>query len=151
MNEEDVIRFKEAQKCEGCRGWHKHCKAECCKLVQLHIDPKILEGSGEYIIIKVRPMTPGNQRYYRLRDVRYTRETLRFKKDRIFVVGRNVFYMYPCSLLDENNLCTVHSTSKPQLCKDLTLETAGATNKDYFVTDNCLFKYKRKGGSKDGK
>lgn len=152
INEEDVKRYHEAKGCEDCLGWHKHCKAECCKLVLLNIDPSELDRTqSEYLIIKVKPMSPSDQRYYSLRDVRYTRGTLRFKKDRIHVFGRKVFYIHRCKLLDEDNLCEGHPDMKPQLCQALVLETAGEKDKGYFVTENCLFKYKEKGGSNDGK
>ena len=150
-NVEDVKRFQEAKVCNDCLGWHKHCKAECCKIVSLNIDPALLETQSEYLIIKVKPMTPSDQRYYRLRDVRYARGTLRFRKDRIHVFGRKVFYIHQCELLDENNLCKGHPFNKPKLCKALTLDTAEETQKGYFVTDNCLFKYKEKGGSNNGR
>lgn len=151
INEEDVKRFQEAKGCEDCLGWHKHCKAECCKIVSINIDPAELDKTqSPYLIIKVKPMSPSDQRYYWLRDVRYARGTLRFKKDRIHILGRKVFYIHQCELLDENNLCKGHPDKKPQLCQALTLDTAEETRKGYFVTDNCLFKYKMKGGFNDG-
>lgn len=150
ITEEDVKRFAEAKNCKDCLGWHKHCKAECCKTILLNIDPRILDGNGKYIVIKVNPMSPSDQRYYHLKDVRYTRETLRFQKDRIQVIGRKVYYFHQCSLLDENNLCKGHPDKKPHLCKALTIDTADKENQGYTVTENCLFKYKMKGGSNDG-
>lgn len=150
INEEDMERIREAKGCKDCIGWLKHCKAECCKIVSLNIDTKILEGNSRYLLIKVKPISPSDQRYYRLRDVRYTRGTLQFRKDRIHIVGRRIFYLYPCKLL-KDNLCTGHPNVKPQLCKSLTLDTANQLNQGFFVTDNCLFKYKQKGGSNDGK
>ena len=152
INEEDVKRFAEAKKCKDCLGWHKYCKAECCKIISLGIDHEVLnQTDSPYIILKIgKQLCPSDQYYYRLRDVRYTRGTLRFQKDRIHVFGRKVFYIHPCKCLDENNLCTIHSTSKPKLCKVLTLETAHENNNSFVVTDNCLFKYKVKGGDENG-
>ena len=105
INEEDVKRYQEAKGCKDCLGWHKHCKAECCKIISLNIDPAELERTqSPYLIIKVRPMTPSDQRYYRLRDVRYSRGTLRFLKERIHVFGRKVVYLHHCEMLDKNNM-----------------------------------------------
>ena len=153
LTEQDVIRFQEAKSCKDCIGWHKHCKTECCKTIAMRISPEEIKNApGQYYLLRLkRQLSSNDQRYYELHDVRYTRGTLRFKKDRLHIIGRNVFYLYPCKNLDENNLCIVHDTSKPQLCRELTLETAEIMNgKGCLLTDNCLFKYKEKGGSKNG-
>lgn len=148
ITEEDVKRFEEAKTCKGCLGWHKYCKAECCKTIELNIDPKLIDKSKtEYLVIRInRNMSPSDQYYYMLHDVRYTRNTLRFRKDRLKVIGRKVYYFYKCNLLDENNLCKGHPNNKPELCKKLTLETSNIKKGGYMLTDNCLFKYKMKGG-----
>lgn len=150
ISEQDILRFQEAQKCEGCLQWHKHCKAECCKIIEINVDPSELEKSGEYLTIKLGKMlSASDQWYYSLHDVKYTRGVLKFKKDRIHVFGRRVFYMHPCRLLN-GNLCSGHPNNKPELCKVLTEDTAEDKNRGFFVTDNCLFKYKVKGGQEDG-
>lgn len=149
LNEEDVIRFEEAKNCKDCVGWLKNCKAECCKTVLLNMDPIVLEKtSTQYLLVKVGPISPSRQRYYTLRDVRYTRGTLRFRKDRIHVFGRKMIYMHACRLLDENNLCKGHPYDKPEICEDFTLDNAHEKDNGYLLTDNCLFKYKVKGGKK---
>jgi len=152
MKAEDIERYQEAKGCEDCLSWHKHCKAECCKIVSLNINPEDLEKTqSPHLIIKVGPISPSDQRYYALRDVSYTRSTLRFKKERIYVFGRKVFYIHKCSLLDDNNLCKGHPNKKPEMCRSLISDTAYEKNNEYFITENCLFKYKEKGGFNDGK
>lgn len=144
ISEEDKQRYIEATKCKDCLGWHHHCHAECCKTIFLIIDPKELDKPGKYYT-----MTPkeslglGQMRYYQLRDVEYTHGVLRFRKDRIIVVGRKVMYIYPCKLL-KGNLCSAHSGVRPEICKLLTEETARAPGMPFQLTDNCLFKYKCK-------
>lgn len=148
INEEDKQRYFEASNCHDCLGWHKHCKAECCKIIFIKIDPEKLEKPGKYFITKPKqPFT--DWRYYSLRDVQYTRGILRFRKDRIFIVGRKVMYIYPCKLL-KNNLCEGHPDKKPELCRMLTLEVAKLPNQPFELTDNCLFKYKRKEVKENG-
>jgi len=148
ISEEEKQRYAEASKCSGCTQWHHHCKAECCKIVFLKIDPKELEKAGRYFVIKPKqPFT--DWRYYSLREVQYTRGMLRFRKDRIIVVGRKVMYIYPCKLL-KNNLCEGHPDKKPELCKLLNLETAKLLGQGFELTDNCLFKYKCKEVKADG-
>jgi len=142
ISEEEKQRYAEASKCSECTQWHHHCKAECCKIVFLKIDPKELEKSGQYLIIKPKqPFT--DWRYYSLRDVEYLRGILRFRKDRIIVVGRKVMYIHNCKLL-KNNLCEGHPDKKPELCQILTLETSKLLGQGFELTDNCLFKYKCK-------
>lgn len=142
ISQEDSERFLEAQKCKDCIGWHSHCKAECCKIIFLNIDIKRLEGNGKIFTIKPNPsISLRDRRYYQLRDVECIRNVLRFKKERIVVIGRKVMYIYPCKLL-KGNLCEEHLKNKPDLCKALTLETAHMENGSFELTENCLFKYK---------
>lgn len=143
ISEEDKQRYIEASKCKDCISWHHHCKSECCKIVFLNINPKELEKPGKLFKIRVdQPFT--DWRYYQLRDVEYVRGFLRFKKERIIVVGNKVMYIYPCKFL-KGNLCEAHENgTKPEICKVLTLETAKIPGQPFQLTDNCLFKYKSK-------
>lgn len=148
ISEEEKQRYIEASKCEDCLGWHQHCKSECCKVVFLNIDPKELEKPGKLLKIKIKQPFR-DLRYYQLRDVEYVRGFLRFKKDRIIVVGRKVMYIHSCKLLD-GNLCKGHPDKKPALCIILDLETAKLPGQPFELTDNCLFKYKSKEVKKHG-
>ncbi len=140
IDEETQKRMVEAKSCNDCISWHHHCKAECCKIIFLNINPKVLGEGIKFLSIKVRQPLK-DYRYYLLRDVEYLRGVLRFKKSRIIVVGRKVMYFYPCNLL-EGNLCKSHLDNKPELCKILTLETARLPGQPFELTDNCLFRYK---------
>jgi len=142
ISEEDKQRYIEASKCEDCLGWHHHCKAECCKIVFLNIEPEELEKPGKLLSIKIKQPFK-DWRYYQLRDVEYVRGFLRFKKERIIIVGRKAMYVYPCKLLD-GNLCKGHPDKKPEICRMLNLEVAKLSNQPFVITDNCLFKYKCK-------
>ena len=150
ISEEDKIKYVEASKCEDCISWHHHCKAECCKIVFLNINPGELKKPGRFITIQ--PKLPFNDwRYFSLRDVPYMRGKLRFMKDRIIVAGGKVMYVYPCRLL-KGNMCIEHEKgTKPDICKVLTLQTAKLPNQPFQLTDNCLFKYKQKEVEEDGK
>jgi len=142
ISEEDKERYVEASKCEDCLSWHKHCNAECCRIVFLKIDPEQLKKPGRFFTIRTeRPLE--DWRYYHLRDVECVRGLLRFRKDRIFVVGRKVMYIHDCKFL-KNNLCEGHPDHKPELCRLLTLETSQLPGQPFELTDNCLFKYKYK-------
>ena len=144
ISEEEKKRYIEASKCEGCVGWHHHCNAECCKIIFLNIDPKQLEEGSKFLTIKYsKEFTPGDRRYYQLRDVECIRGVMRFRKDRIVVVGRKMMYIHPCKLL-KGNLCEGHPDKKPEICKTLTLETAKLPGQPFELTDNCLFKYRCK-------
>jgi len=143
ISEEEKQRYAQAAKCHDCIHWHKHCKAECCKIIFLKIDPEELEKPGKLLTIKVKQPFR-DYRYYSLHDVEYIRGFLRFKKDRIVVVGRKVMYVYNCKLLTDDLKCEGHPDNKPELCKLLTLETANLLGEGFQLTDNCLFKYKRR-------
>jgi len=143
ISEEDKQKYAEATKCSNCLEWHKHCHAECCSIVFLKIDPSELDKPGKLFSIKPDKLSLSDQWYYRLRDVEYVRGFLRFKKERIIVVGRKVIYIHSCKLL-KNNLCEGHPDKKPEICKMLTLETAKLPGQPFELTDNCLFKFKSK-------
>ena len=142
IDEEEKQKYCEATKCSECTQWHKYCDAECCKIVKINIDPKELDKFTTYLSVKPSGRFGlGDIRYYRFRDVSYVRGLLRFRKDRIVVIGRNVYYFHPCSRL-KDNLCLDHDNHKPEICKSLTIETASLPGNPFFITENCLFKYK---------
>lgn len=142
ISEEDKNRTEEAKKCETCLDWHHHCHAECCKVNFLEIDPKIVEKQVNHVSIKTMfPPSMDMRRYWKLKDVEYVRGLLRFRKERIRVVGGRVLYIHPCKMLD-GNLCKGHPDKKPLFCQSLTLETSKLPNQPFRVTENCLFRYK---------
>ena len=144
IDEEEKQRYVEASKCENCTQWHKHCNAECCKIVRINLDPKELDKVSTYLCIKPRGRFGMDDiRYYRYRDVGYVRGMLRFKKERLTAIGGVIYYFHPCSRL-KDNLCLDHPNNKPEICKTLTLETAKLANSPIYLTPNCLFKYKSK-------
>jgi len=139
--EEDKRRLNEAKTCDDCLCWHKHCHAECCKRVYILQSPAFLFGHGKYLIVKT-VLSKDLQWYYRLRNIRYHHGVLRFPKERCIGEGDHIIYVQTCAML-KGNLCEGHPDKRPQMCKDLVLETASQENSGYYVTENCLFKYKR--------
>ncbi len=143
ISEEENKKYCEATKCENCTQWHKYCNAECCKSIFLNIDLKLLDSGVKYIFINPGKIGMSDIKYYKNHDVDYLRGLLRFRKDRIEVIGRRVIYFYDCNRLN-GNLCLDHPDKKPELCKALTLDTSKVIDKRFGVTANCLFKYKCK-------
>jgi hypothetical protein len=143
ISEEEKQKYCEATKCSNCTQWLHHCDAECCRSIFLNIDPKELENGSKYYDCRVGVLGLDEIRYYKYHDVAYVRGLLRFKKERIHVIGRKVVYLWTCSKL-KDNLCLDHPDKKPELCKLLTAETAMAGNDAFRLTSNCLFKYKSK-------
>ena len=143
IDEEEKQKYCEASKCKDCVGWHKYCNAECCKTIFLNIDPRELDKGCNYFDVHVGKLGLDEIRYYRYHDVAYLRGLLRFKKERIHVIGRKVVYLWACNRLN-GNLCIDHPDKKPELCKLLTAETAKVAHKEFRLTPNCLFKYKSK-------
>ena len=148
IDEEEKQKYCEASKCKDCVGWHKYCNAECCKIVVINIDPDEIKKAAIHLNINPGKLGVSDIKYYANRDVDYVRGLLRFKKDRLEVVGRKVYYMYPCKRLD-GNMCLDHPDNKPELCKALTLETSKLPGQPFALTRNCLFKYKSKEVKKD--
>lgn len=150
ISDEDKQRYMECTNCKDCAGWLKHCKAECCKIVFIKVDPSELENGGAYLTIKPKTLlSPNDQRYYKYRGIQCIRGLIRVPKDKIVVVGRKVMYISNCIQL-ENNLCKIHDKGKPEICQALTLETAKLPSQPFELTDNCLFKYKSREVKQDG-
>jgi hypothetical protein len=141
IDEEEKQKYCEATKCSECTQWHKHCNSECCRTIFLNIKPEMLNGGGRYLYLNPGKMGLSDIKYYKNHDVDYLRGLLRFKKERIEVIGRKVIYFWDCSRLN-GNLCLDHPDKKPELCKVLTLDTCRAIDRGFKLTPNCLFKYK---------
>lgn len=139
-SEEDKIRFEEARSCNDCLGWHKYCKAECCKLVFLNISLEHFNQHKNFVYVH-KVLDRDKKRYYQLRGVVYMHGILKFPKEYCFYTGNKIIYARPCDLLD-GFLCKEHPSKKPKFCQDLNLENLGKENNNFEVTDNCLFKYK---------
>ena len=140
---EDSERTIEAKSCEDCLGWHHHCKAECCKIITIEVNSNKLKSKVGYLTIRQPGLSLSDQHCYRLHGVIYSRGMLRFLKKNIIVVGNKIMYVRACNLLD-GCLCKGHPNNKPDICKLLILETANIKNAKFRVTDNCLFKYKKR-------
>jgi hypothetical protein len=133
---------EEAKNCKDCLGWHKHCNAECCKIIFLNIKDEDYRKSFRFVDIMLgEKLSLDKQIYYKLRGVEYLRNRLRFKKKRIIKVNGEYIYQRKCKAL-HNCLCLKHPDMKPKLCMDLTFETSKEKNKGFKLTQNCLFKYK---------
>jgi len=148
IDEEEKQRYIEATKCDNCLQWHHYCNAECCRTIFLNIDVKLLEGGGKYLFINHGRLGIGEIKYYANRDVDYLRGLLRFRKDRIEVIGKRVMYFFNCKRLN-GNLCLDHPDKKPEICKMLTLGTVKLPGQPFALTPNCLFKYKSREVKKD--
>jgi len=144
IDEKEQQKYIEASKCENCTQWLKHCDAECCKMITINMDPKELDKVAIYLSIKPSGrFGMSDIKYYKNHDVDYLRGMLRFKKDRLEVIGGKVYYFHECSRLKDNR-CLDHPDKKPEICKVLTLETAKLPGSPFELTPNCLFKYKNK-------
>ena len=130
IDEEEKQKYIEATKCENCTQWHHHCGAECCRSIFLNIDLKLLEGGGNYVFLNPGKIGMSDIKYYSHHDVDYMRGLLRFRKDRITVIGRKVIYFYDCNRLN-GNLCLDHPDRKPELCKALTLDSSKVINSSF--------------------
>ena len=141
IDEEEKQRYIEATKCDNCLQWHKHCNAECCRCIFLNIDVKLLDGPCKYITINPGALSGSDITYYKNHDVDVLRGLLRFKKERIEIIGNKVIYFWDCNKL-VGNMCSEHDKNEPEICRLLTLETAKLPSQPFALTPNCLFKYK---------
>ena len=150
ISEEEKIRLEDAKSCNDCLSWHKHCKAECCKMILLNgINPSVLEESGNFIMVR-RILTANERWYYRLHGIGIIHGSLRIDKSLCLNINGELYYIRKCDLLDGENKCKGHPDNKPQICRMLTEHNLDeCRKKGLIVTDNCLFKYKE--GLNEGK
>ena len=129
---------EEAKGCSGCLDWHKHCRAECCKMLRFYNAelPKV----GK-LLRMMRPQNPEMQAYLKLRGANYQHGWITVPVKDCVQMGDDVIYAKRCKWLTPDNLCQGHPNEKPEICKRLTLETAG--DPGMVITPNCLFKYKK--------
>lgn len=145
MCEEDKRRVEESKNCSSCLEWHKYCQAECCKVISINISPsefkRQMESSGECMCI-IKPLLPNDRWYFKLHGIECVHGIMKFKKDRITVLDGRVIYVYKCDFLTEEMKCKGHPSNKPNICKDLDVEIVRTGRRNFFVTKNCLFRYK---------
>jgi len=90
----------------------RKCKASCCK----------------YFTVKVGFLTIDQVRYYRLHGITVEKWGRQ---------GYELIIPAECAALTKNNHCSLHNTDiKPLHCKRLNEKT----KKDYYITENCIFK-----------
>ena len=85
IDEEEKQKYCEASKCKDCTQWHKHCNAECCKIIVINIDIDKIDEAARYLHINPGKIGLSDIKYYANRDVDYVRGLLRFKKDRFSI------------------------------------------------------------------
>lgn len=142
--------IEQAKRCKDCVNWVKNCKAECCKIIKLNVPKEEIHScKTTYFNFLKNDLTIDAKRYFSYHDVPYTRGVLRFKRERCFVSGEDVFYIFPCKMLNEQSLCSVHETTKPDICKEF--EFSNCSEKKFHLPETCLFRYKLEGGKKHDK
>lgn len=145
MSEEEKQLVIEAKTCDNCLDWHKHCRSECCMMIHLNIPPAEFQRQmslpGEYLICN-KPLLPNDRWYFKLHDVVCLHGILKFKKDRCTIIEGRIIYAHKCDFLTDDLKCKGHPNNKPNICKNLTMESAKQDNKKFIVTAHCLFKYK---------
>ena len=141
LSEDEKIMLNDAVHCSTCLEWHKHCKAECCGVIFISVNPLELQAKGKYVKIR-KILLLDNLKYFKLRGIKYNHGILRIEKSLCKPYGDRVVYIRKCNLLDNNYLCEGHPNNKPEICKALTLETASDKNQDIEITPNCLFRFK---------
>jgi len=128
---------EQASKCSSCLEWHKHCKAECCKIILMPLDQcKVTKNS---IMIR-KNVTRDMHWYYKLHGVKIVHGLLVFPKSKCVISMDRVWYVRPCDLLKDNK-CLGHPDKKPHFCRNFTEETAMKYT-HHLVTPNCLYAYK---------
>jgi hypothetical protein len=144
---DDEMLTREAACCDDCLPWLEHCHAECCSHFGFHLRPESdVTCDPHEVRLRLR-LSRDAKRYYKLHGARVDGDVLvlpaqscEFLSDRIWVTMR-------CSALQEGLLCGLHPDRKPQLCTDLTLDTA--RDPAYRLTPRCLFRYKLRAASRD--
>jgi hypothetical protein len=143
ISEEEKQKITDALTCNDCLSWHKHCSAECCRVLFINVHPLRLKEPGKYLTITLDHVPMLDERwYFRLRDVEVLRGNLRIKKEFLKEINGRILYIKDCSLL-RGMFCSGHPDKKPNFCKDLDIENLECKNPRCEITGNCLLKYKQ--------
>lgn len=135
--------IEEAKNCDNCLDWHKHCNAECCKLCDFNTSPHRLKEKGKYLVIR-RVLRNDLKFYYKLRGIIYDHGLLKIEKEFCEQKESKIVYTKPCFWLTEDLKCSGHPNRKPEICKVLNKENLNNLKSNVIITNNCLFKYKKK-------
>ena len=138
MSVEEKKKLEDAFDAKDCLDWHKHCNAECCRMIFLGVTHEDIKGNSFFIKIPAHP-NYDERRYYKYHDVNYVHGNLMYRRDRCFVVDGDVVYKFDCENLVDCK-CILHPDGKPSVCKELTEEKT--KSRRFRVTKNCLFRYK---------
>jgi Fe-S-cluster containining protein len=125
--------------CRDCTCHLKICEAECCKEFTITFNEDPLEFKGRKIVSIRKELSTSMAWYYRLHNCDYTRGVLRVPLRNAEFVGNKIIFRERCKLLTKDNLCKTHPV-KPEICKELTWETAKMEGKTFYLTPRCLFK-----------
>ncbi|MDY6954606.1 MAG: hypothetical protein SWE60_24145 [Thermodesulfobacteriota bacterium] len=143
--------MEKARHCDNCLCWLEYCEAECCKGFQCPVGPNANITIRNGVFRLPVPMSPDKKWYFRLHGVRVDGDVLIIgKKHCVFSQGLITVNMR-CQLLTKENLCAGHPDDKPEICRDLRLETARQAlpmgsevpEAGYRLTPRCLFNYKK--------
>jgi len=145
---EDKALMEESKGCTSCLQWHKHCKAECCRMIFLDTGVQELNTGGRFIF-RTLPAKPTYDeiQYFKIHGVPYVRGKFKFSKHNIVKFPKGYVYLKDCMYL-KDYLCTAPKGEKPKQCTDLTMENLRANNtytgtcSSTALTSHCLFKYK---------
>jgi hypothetical protein len=140
LSADEETLLEEARDCDDCVPWLKHCKAECCREFTFTLTSKgELDRSQPELRVRTQ-MSADLRRYLELRGAKVEGSTIVVPMDRCTVSGGLVHVAMPCTALRSDYLCSLHPDGKPDVCRDLTLETARSG--DYWIAPSCLFAYK---------
>jgi len=94
-------------------------------------------------------LTPDLRRYLELRGAKIEDDTIVVPMDRCTLSHGLIHVAMPCSALQQDCLCSLHPDRKPEVCSDLTEETAG--DGTFWIPASCLFAYKMKAANSSSK
>lgn len=137
--------MKEAENCPDCSSWLKYCNAECCNVFKIKMPSPIKDGVKLSMKLKVK-LDPSRVWYYKLHGCTYRNGVLHIQTKSWAWRDGQLFVYNTCEKLGKDFLCTGHPNNKPKICRELTENYSPDKS---WVTENCLFKYKRL--IKDGK
>lgn len=141
ISEKDKIRLEDAKTCTSCIEWHKHCMAECCKIIEINVPFNRLTIEKKNVIIH-KHLTLEERQYYKLRGVRYMHGKVLFPAHKCKPYGLKTIYFSVCDKLKDNK-CIGYPDNRPNICKEFTAETALTSGKA-IITPNCMYKYQVK-------
>jgi hypothetical protein len=141
--------FDEAKGCRDCKGWLKHCSAECCRGFYIRVDKDLSKFvHGGFFKIFVKHIAPSWIKYFEWHGCRYVHGWLYIPKCEYLTLGQGLFFVRSCcEHLSSDCLCKIFgSVERDRVCGVWPCDKDFSPREGVCLTPNCKYAVLFEGG-----